>query len=226
MRPGAERALERRGCRGERRVGHGAPVVVLGKDLPLLGVLLAEHGGVDVGAGRAGGAAVDAAVDVGGVVVVGLGKVGRAADVVEGVGVGRADGGDGAEGRRAVAVVVVCAGDEGGGGGCGALAVGCGWDGGVGARGLDVALEVDGRVVGVVVQVVDVVPAVGVARVAGVIALVVLLLLGARLRLRRLLADFRDRLSMGRKWLLAVLIVGGWRRVWVADGRWRAVLLH
>jgi hypothetical protein len=167
---------------------------------------------------------VGGAVDVVGVVVVGLGKVGRAADVVEGVGVGRADGGDGAKGGWAVAVVTaVCAGDEGGRGGGGALAVWRGWDGCVGARGLDVALEVDGRVVWVVVEVVNVVPAVGVARVAGIITLLVW---GSRLLLG-LLADFRDGFSVrGRKLLLAVLIVGGWRRVWVSDGRWRSVLLH
>lgn len=102
-----------------------------------------------------------------------------------------------------------------------------GWDGGVGARGLDVALKVDGRVVWVVVEVVNVVPAVGVARVTGIISLLLLLLvLGPRLGLG-LLADFRDGLSVRRrKLLLAVLIVGGWRRVWVSDGRWRSVLLH
>ena len=178
------------------------------------------------------------------VVVVGLGEMGGAADVVEWVGVGRADGGDGAKrGWEVAAVVVVvvvvmavvvCAGDEGGWGGRGALAVWRWGDGCVGAGGLDVALEVDGRVVWVVVEVVDVVPAVGVPWVAGIISLVVLrwlllllgLLLGSRLLLG-LFADFRDRFSMRRKLLLlAVLIVGGWRRVWVSGGRWRAVLLH
>lgn len=93
---------------------------------------------------------------------------------------------------------------------------------------MDVALKVDGCVVWVVVEVVNVVPAVGVARVAGIISLLLLLLLvlGPRLGLG-LLADFRDGLSVRRrKLLLAVLIVGGWRRVWVSDGRWRSVLLH
>lgn len=172
--PRTKRPLERRRCRRERRIGHGAPVVILRKDLPLLGVLLAYHGLVHVGW------SLPIAVDVGVVVIGGLGYVRATEDVVERVGIRRSDGCDGAEWWMEVPAVpvIVCAIDERRWRGRRALAMRSRWDGCIRTRGLNITLEIDRRIVWIVMQIIYVISTIRcVTRVSGIVSLIVLRLL-------------------------------------------------